>query len=347
MYLSVNTGNGYHIWRQQFPNGSPEQVTFGATEETEIAFSPDGSSFLTSAGIRQSTLWIHDAHGERQLTFQGYASLPQFSPEGRRVYFLLRSRESRRYLSGELWACDLETGKRERLVPQFLLEHYTISSDGNRILFVAITENGESRLWLGTFDGRTAPRLLSGMDASRAFFGANGDVFFSGQEGRDQRYIYRIKEDGSGLRKAFPNPIYYLYEVSPDGKFVAAWTANGVQLFPFDGGPPIDASRVCAAAGGENRGTTPPCVSWSPNGRYIYLNDRVGARIYAVPIPRGRNLPPLPAGGIASATDVAAVPGSVVIKERYAFVGADPAVYAFFRVTTQRNIYRIPVPLTR
>ena len=155
MYLSVNTGNGYHIWRQQFPHGSLEQVTFGATEEQEIAFAPGGGSFLTSVGTRQSTLWIHDAQGERQLTFQGRASLPQFSPEGKRIYFLLRSREDRRYVSGELWSCNLETGQRERLLPQFLLEHYTISSDGKRILFAAITENGESRLWLGTFDGRT------------------------------------------------------------------------------------------------------------------------------------------------------------------------------------------------
>jgi hypothetical protein len=178
------------------------------------------------------------------------------------------------------------------------------------------------------------------MDVNRAFFGANGDVFFSAQESGGKRYIYRIREDGSGFQKAFPNPINYLYDVSPDGKFVAAWAASVVQLFPNDGGPPVNASKVCAAAGGENRGTTPPCLTWSPNGRYIYLNDRVGGRIFAVPISRGRDLPPLPAGGIASATDVAAVPGSVVIKQRYAFVGADPSVY-IFRVTNQRNIYRI------
>jgi len=85
-------------------------------------------------------------------------------------------------------------------------------------------------------------------------------------------------------------------------------------------------------------------VSWSPNGNFLYLNDRIAGQIYAVPIPPGRNLPPLPAGGIASAKQAAALPGARVIHERYAFVGADPSVYAFFRVTTQRNIYRIRVP---
>jgi len=32
MYFSADTGDGFHIWRQSYPDGSPEQVTFGATE---------------------------------------------------------------------------------------------------------------------------------------------------------------------------------------------------------------------------------------------------------------------------------------------------------------------------
>ena len=131
MYFSINTGNGYHIWRQRFPNGVPEQVTSGATEEQEIAFDPDGHSFLTSIGTRQSTLWVHDAHGERQITSEGYASLPRFSPDGKKLYFLQRSRTNRHYVSGELWATNLETRQRQRLLPDFLLGDYSISQDGS------------------------------------------------------------------------------------------------------------------------------------------------------------------------------------------------------------------------
>jgi len=36
MYFSANTGGGFHIWRQRFPDGKPEQVTFGAAEEEGI-----------------------------------------------------------------------------------------------------------------------------------------------------------------------------------------------------------------------------------------------------------------------------------------------------------------------
>ena len=90
MYFSADTGKGFHIWRQRFPDGAPEQVTSGATEEEGIAFAPDGRSFVTSVGTSQSTLWVHDARGERQITSQGFPALPSFSADGKKLYYLRR-----------------------------------------------------------------------------------------------------------------------------------------------------------------------------------------------------------------------------------------------------------------
>ena len=56
---------GFHIWRQAFPNGSPEQVTSGPSEEEGIAMAPDGKSFITSVGLATSTVWVHDGKGDR------------------------------------------------------------------------------------------------------------------------------------------------------------------------------------------------------------------------------------------------------------------------------------------
>jgi eukaryotic-like serine/threonine-protein kinase len=344
MYFSVNTGSGYHIWRQRSPDDAPEQVTFGATEEQEIAFAPDGRSIFTSVGTRQSTLWIHDRRGERQITSEGYASLPRFSPDGKKLYYLLRLQANRRYVSGELWFANLETGKRERLFGEFLVTDYSVSPDGTRMLFVAIGDDGDTSIWLVPLDGHTAPRRLSNVHADRAFFGPADEVIFFASEPGAGRFLYRIKEDGTGLQKALREPVDYVYDVSPDGETVAAWLGSAVQVLPLHGGPSVNASMVCAAAGGENRGTTPPCVSWSQNGKFLYLNDRNAEQIYALPIPGGRTVPPLPDGGIASAEQASAWPGARIVREGAAFVGADPSVYAFFRVTTQRNIYRIRLP---
>ncbi len=94
MYFSADAGDGYHIWRQAFLRGSPERITFGPTEEEGVAVTPDGRSLLTSAGIRESTVWVHDARGDRQISSEGFAGVPglgfagmnvssAFSPDGK------------------------------------------------------------------------------------------------------------------------------------------------------------------------------------------------------------------------------------------------------------------------
>jgi hypothetical protein len=38
MYFTAETANGVHTWRQRFPDGTPEQVTFGVVEEERGSF---------------------------------------------------------------------------------------------------------------------------------------------------------------------------------------------------------------------------------------------------------------------------------------------------------------------
>ena len=95
MYFSADTGNGYHIWRQRFPDGTPEQITFGVTQEEGIEFAPDGRSFVTSIGSRQSAVWVHDSRGDRQITSEGYGFLPAISSDGAKLYYLVRAKGAR------------------------------------------------------------------------------------------------------------------------------------------------------------------------------------------------------------------------------------------------------------
>ena len=54
-------------------------------------------------------------------------------------------------------------------------------------------------------------------------------------------------------------------------------------------------------------------------------------------------LPALPAAGIASIEDAAALPGAKPFPVAAAFPGLSPSVYAYSKVSAQRNIYRVPV----
>ena len=88
MYINTHDGGDFDIWRQRFPDGEPEQVTSATTEEMGIAMAPDGRSLITSVGGEQSTLWIHDGDGERQVTSEGFAMFPRLSPDGKTLYYL-------------------------------------------------------------------------------------------------------------------------------------------------------------------------------------------------------------------------------------------------------------------
>jgi Tol biopolymer transport system component len=340
MYFTAMTANGVHIWRQRFPDGAPEQVTFGAGTEEGIHFAPDGRSFVTSVGTSQSTLWVHDARGDRQITSEGYGFMPSLSADGKKLYYLVRSYGLRSWNQGRLWVADLGTGQRQPLLHEFQIVHYSISSDGHWVAFVAVDEQGRNPLWLAALNGQHPPRQLSTIDALAAFFGAPGEVLFTGQKDFNG---YRVKDDGSELQKIITTPFLPL-AVSPDGQWMAvqdptAWGA--LIVYPVRGGSPRRLCDLCAPPWGSE----PPkfYFAWAPNSEYAYWN--FNGATYAIPLQSGRMLPDVPGGGIQSKERVAAIPGARLISEQDRSVpGPEPSMYAFVKVSTQRNIYRVPVP---
>ncbi len=344
MYFSTDTGNGYHIWRQRFPDGTPEQVTFGVTEEEGIHFAPDGRSFVTSIGTSQSTVWVHDSRGERQITSEGYAFRPSISASGKTLYYLVREGGITGFNAGGLWAADLESGERHRLLPDFRLAHYSISADGQRVVFVAVNQDGRSHVWLASLNGRTAPRRLTpadGLRAIEAHFGVPGEVVFAADE-QGVAFIYGIKEDGSGLQKLIPTSGLILFGVSPDGQWLPAQDSRAwgsLFVFPSGGGAPRPICTGCSPPQGPE--PTPPHMSWTPDGRFLYLN--FAGTTYSIPLRPGQMLPSIPASGFGSKEAVAALPGARLVSEGRVFPGPNPSIHAFTRTATQRNIYRVPV----
>src|SRR5262249_33512151 len=103
-YFTADTGSsGFHVWRQQFPDGAPEQLTpSGASEEEGLAVAPDGRSIIVSSGTQESSIWFHDDKtGDKQITSEGYDFSPALSPDGKKVYYLRRIAGARSYLNGE------------------------------------------------------------------------------------------------------------------------------------------------------------------------------------------------------------------------------------------------------
>ncbi len=339
MYFTAQAASGVHIWRQGFPAGAPEQVTFGAVTEEGIQFAPDGRSFVTSIGTSQSTLWIHDERGDRQVTSEGFSFMPSISPDGKKLYYLVRANGLRSWNQGALWVLDLESGQRQRLFPDHHLIHYSLSADGQRMVFVTVDDQARSPVRVAPVNDLDAARQITTTNATAAFFGAPGEVLFGGAEDLS---IYRVKDVGGESQKVVPTPLIPI-NVSPDGQWIAvqdprAWGA--LMVYPTRGGSPLKLCDRCAPPWGVE--TMPFFLGWSPDGRVLFWSF-TGAT-FAIPLQTGRMLPAIPPAGLQSKDDVGRLPGARLIStESGAFPGPMPAVYAFMRVTTQRNIYRVPV----
>jgi Tol biopolymer transport system component len=89
MYFTSDHGGVNHIWRQRFPDGQPEQITSGPTEEEGVAMAADGRSFVTAVALQNTSLWVHDAKGERQISLEGNGYNARFTPDGKKLCYMI------------------------------------------------------------------------------------------------------------------------------------------------------------------------------------------------------------------------------------------------------------------
>ena len=345
MYFNSNAVEGIHIWRQRFPS-EPEQVTSGPTEEEGIAMAPDGRSFITAVALQNTALWIHDVNGERQISLEGNAADPRFTPDGKKLlYRVVREApvESGWYRdAGEVRIADLGTGRSEPVVRGFQVFNYDLSADGREIVMETADGGGKQRIWLAPLDHSSPPRQIPNVEGGSPRFGPDGEILFRRLDGGATiagtiaGFVYRVHPDGTDMRKALERPVLTMGDVWRDGRRVVAWAplpGDGPpawQAFPLDGGSAIPIPGAAYVGG-------------SPGGSSLSLQG--------VPISAGRTyivpsaaLSRIPAGGLQSDEQVARLPGARRIDATGVVPGPSLDVYAFYRGTTQRNLYRIPIP---
>ena len=244
MYFTVEIDSESHLWRQRFPNGEAEQITFGPNQQWGATAESDGRALITAAGSAQSTVWYHDDNGERPLSGEGYSYRPLVTPDGGRVFYLVRRGARGAIWTGELWATDLGTGRNERVLPDFVVQNYHVSRDGKKVVVDRLDESGNSSIWIAAIDRSQPPHRLSAegnVQEQRPFFGASGDVYFTHQEPQG-RLLYRMRADGSARQKLSAEPDTFLVNVSPDEKWAVLWSSGNVTI-PVIGR--ADAESVC------------------------------------------------------------------------------------------------------
>jgi eukaryotic-like serine/threonine-protein kinase len=346
IYLSANPGGRYHIWRQRFPGGEAEQVTSGLTEEEGIAMARDGRSLLTSVGTQYSTIWIHDAKGDHEMSSEGDAFSTTFSMDGKKLFYLKRAGEND---APELWSIELTDGKSDRVVPGYGIDRtypdyyasYAVTEDGNWVAFLKKDEQGILHIWTASTDHRTSPQQLPSVENEDSpMFLPNGDLVYRASEG-GKNYIYTRLLNGAGRKKLLEQPILDLTAVSPDGRWIAVLEKDDTDkdhpyrtlAYPTRGGKPVTLCAMCY-------------LTWSLDGKYLAIQFHPAPHseeTFLLPASVERGLPDLPPEGLGGPEDSRNAHRVTVVPK-----GLDsefgPEKYSYTITNVRRNIYRIPIP---
>ena len=344
IYLTAKTDD-FHIWRQRFPDGKPEQFTFGPTSQEGIAMAPDGKSLITSVGSQDRSVWLHDKDGDHPISFEGNTSLPRFSSDGHSLYFLKTNGQTG---NDELWIKDLDSGKEERTLKDYPMQEYSagrdvkqaysVSRDGKEVAFAMKDQSGHSNLWIAPISRRSSPvRIFSEAVEDSPFFLPDGDLIFRAIEG-GSNFLYRMKIDGTGRRKITPERILDIESVSPDGRWVVVGAPNpdeeytaSAKAFPVDGGASVP---VCVGYCSLN---------WDTAGKYALVSFFAnGGGSYATPVMHDLGLPKLPPAGLLLNQDFKNAKTTIALPW-FVQSAVSPSLYAYTREATRRNLYRIPL----
>jgi hypothetical protein len=181
--------------------------------------SPDGR-FIAFDSDRdgERAVYVADADGRnvRRITGEGFAAVPSWSPDGRRLAFVRA--ESSRPRVWNLWTVDLDTGETRRLTSHRIGQPWGGAwfPDGERIAY-----SHENRLIvLSLADGKTkvfAPPKKGGWIRTPAVSPDGDRIVF--QVHRDGAWLLDLR-DGS-MRKVLSDPTAEEFTWSPDGRKVA------------------------------------------------------------------------------------------------------------------------------
>jgi len=342
MYFAASVRGRSHLWRQRFPDGAPEQVTTGPTEEEGVAVEPDGRSLITALGMRRSSIWMHDTNGERAIVPEGFAMLPRVSRDARRVFFLLRSAADSDIF--ELRSLTLATGAVQTLVPGVSIVDYDISRDESEVAFTT-RDGGESQIWIAPLDRRSAPRRIAS-GADQVSFGAADELIVRSIQASGNRVV-RISKDGASRQEIDGPPVHEKGQVSPDGKWVIVYSPGSGTT------EPVATFAVPVSGGVSRRVCIPYCdVGWSPDGRHftvgvnLDLATGVPRKTLVVPLKETSSIPELLDRGVHAIFEYAALanrPDVRTLQHGDVSVASDATTYVFANADFHTNLFRIPL----
>jgi len=262
----------------------------------------------------------------------------KFCRDGKKLYYLAyRQGVSGQSPSGELWVADLETGRRERLLPDTLVSDYDVSPDGAEVVYSIADADNRSHLWLASLNFAFPPRqFVSPVNEDQPHWDSAGYIYFRAAEGA-LNFLYRMRPDGSERVRLLTDPIFDIQGISPEGQWAIVAQGKGqtgrMFAIPLDGGSPVVVCQGYCKA------------QWTADGKSfgVIMDTMLGTETLLAPVSNATNLPALPPTGIASSADMHSIRGAKVVDGAILW-GPKPGLSATLHQDVHRNLYRVALP---
>ena len=305
-------GTNLDIWVQPTAGGEPVRVTTDPADDSEPAFSPDGSRIAFRSERDGGGIYVVPALGGTERLLVADGRTPRFSPDGKWLMYETGGRGSR----AATFIMPATGGTPQGLAPDLKRADRGVwSSDSTRILFFGGIPGETQDFWIARVDDHglvKAPRLATGLMAvlRRAGLTPNETVSWTG----GRLLFVAPLGDGGGLwsisvEGASPASLQSVYR-STDDITHAATTADGRIFFAAGtrrdsiASIPVDGPRAVTAEPellthtvaeerwpSLSRDGTKLAFSSSRNGGGIWVRDMATGLETPLPTPRGAAWP--------------------------------------------------------
>ena len=211
-------------------DASEDMVPGGGKVTGDPTWSPDGKAL---AFFKDGAIWVHDDGGTRQVSDNGAASTPRFSPDGQQIAY--SNIVDRTPNLGSLWLMNAD-GQNQRPIfdssdpnakPPACFGEFVGSwyPAGDRILYRGSLPDGTLAICSAKTDGTDVRTIVMESSSTILDFApalspdGTKIAFVSNRDGRDQ--VYLANADGSGSQKL-------IADGAQDGD--PAWSPDGIWI---------------------------------------------------------------------------------------------------------------------
>lgn len=251
----------------------PVQLTSGPMSFEGIQPSADGKRIFAVGIQARVELDRYDFKSGQFLPYLGGASISDltFSPDGQSVAYLTYSSTNS---DSKLWRSRVDGTQKMQLTsttPMYA-RIPSWSPDGKQIAFAGYDSDLNAKVYAISADGG-APRELSavqfGIDQLSWLSDDKSLLFHDSFGPNSPNAALRVVNIDTLQVTTLPSPQEVLLPVaSPDGRYIAASSADGQKLMLFDFSTRIWSDLLKTGAGGS--------VSWSRDSKYVYIDHGIG-----------------------------------------------------------------------